>query len=400
MKIERTIKRIIGLTLIPLSFIVPRNKKIWLFGSNMGYTGNAKYLFLHIYSNYKDKIKAYWITDKKEEKENLQSLGLPVAYKWSLRGIIYSLQAKLYLFNSYVSDINEYTFGNVVRFNLWHGVALKHIERTKKNPEKKYTTRNPFIKFRYFRFLVRPSYVLSSSPIQTELFAKSFGVSEDRCVEGTYPRNEILKLDKRDLQKFIDRYEYSTGLPDIVEKIETYDHCIIYMPTWRDSGRNFLDQIELDLIRLNSSLKKINGCMLFKLHPATKLNVNLDNLTNIILLDTGIDIYPLLPWTDCLVTDYSSIYFDYVLMENKKIILYIPDIKEYTTGDRDFAFPFEESVDGEKIYSFEKLLTSLETLGKKDTGIDRKKLKKFWDPKLVGNDQIVRFVSEKINLQL
>ncbi len=394
------IRRVIGLFLIPLSFLVPRNKRKWAFGSNMGYTGNAKHLYIFVNDSYKGTIAPVWITDKRAEYDNLKRIGMPVAYKWSVKGVFIALTSKVYFYNSYVSDINEYTFGNVVRVNLWHGVALKHIERTKSKPDKKYITKNPFIKLRYFRFLIKPTYVLSSSPTETELFARSFAVDKDKCIEGTYPRNEILRMDSLELYDYIKKNEYDNSVIELLDRIERYEHRIIYMPTWRDSGRNFLEQIGLDLNILNDTLKAINGCMIFKLHPATKLNVDLSLLSNIIMIGSNMDIYPILPYTDCLLTDYSSIYFDYILMKNKRIILYIPDFKEYTSGDRDFAFPFEESVDGEKIYSFDKLIRSLNPWTQTFTTVNYELLKKFWDPSFNGNDALVGFIANRIKLNL
>lgn len=395
-KIIINIRRIIGLLLIPISFLVPRKKNKWIFGSNMGYTGNAKHLFIHVLENKVKDIEAYWITDKKQDVAKLKSIGMPVEYKWSLSGLYNCLTSKVYLYNSYVSDINEYTFGNVCKFNLWHGIGLKHIERTKKNPEKKYVTHNPLVKFRYFRFLIKPNLVLSPSPLETDLFAPSFGVEKSQCVESTYPRNEVLNYDKKFIKEYIDRYEFDKTILDLIHNIEKYDHRIIYMPTWRDSGRNFLEQIGFDLSALDKTLREINGCLIFKLHPATQISVDSINLKNIFVLKNNIDIYPVLPFTDCLITDYSSIYFDYILMREKRVILFIPDYEEYTRGDRDFAFPFDESVEGEKIYNFKDLLESLLIWNPAVFNSHDRIIRKFWDPKLKGNDELIAFVKKKI----
>lgn len=397
----KNLRRAFGLfILIPLSFVVIRNKRKWAFGSNMGFTGNAKHLFIFTKNRYAGIIDSVWVTDKRAEYQKLKHRGMPVVYKWSFMGLLTALTAKVYLYNSYVSDINEYTYGHVTRVNLWHGVALKHIERTKTRPEKKYITRNPFLKLRYFRFLIRPTFVLTSSPTETELFARSFAVEASNCIEGTYPRNEILHLSKAELNDYIKENEYDSSVADLLERIKGYDHCIIYMPTWRDSGRNFLDQINLDLTLLNETLKTIKACMIFKLHPATKLDVDLSLLSNIIMIGSDIDIYPILPFTDCLLTDYSSIYFDYMLMKDRRIILYIPDFKEYTSGDRDFAFPFEESVEGEKIYDFEELIHSLRAWPETIKESDPVLMKKFWDPKVIGNEALVEYIASQIGLKL
>ena len=66
-------------------------------------------------------------------------------------------------------------------------------------------------------------------------------------------------------------------------------------------------------------------------------------------------LYPILPYTDVLITDYSSILYDYVLMENKGVILYLYDYQEYTK-ERNFTMPFDELVIGERADTFEQWL--------------------------------------------
>lgn len=83
----------------------------------------------------------------------------------------------------------------------------------------------------------------------------------------------------------------------------------------------------------------------------------LDGLSNIALLDSTVDIYAILPYTDVLITDYSSILYDYVLMRGKDIILYLYDYEDYVR-ERDFTYPFDENVVSKRVYTFEELLAS------------------------------------------
>lgn len=64
------------------------------------------------------------------------------------------------------------------------------------------------------------------------------------------------------------------------------------------------------------------------MHPATRMNFDvIGKCTNVILLDKSMDVYPLLPKTDVLITDYSSIYYDYILMPEKMCCCFLLTIK-------------------------------------------------------------------------
>ena len=127
------------------------------------------------------------------------------------------------------------------------------------------------------------------------------------------------------------------------------------MPTWRESQRNlFADYMDLD--QLNELMEKMNSLLVLKPHANTIIGdkARFSRYSHILLLDNSVDIYPVLPYTHVLITDYSSILYDYLLMEDKGVILYLYDYKEYVK-ERDFNYPFLENVAGEIACSFQEL---------------------------------------------
>lgn len=103
-----------------------------------------------------------------------------------------------------------------------------------------------------------------------------------------------------------------------------------------------------------------------------------ETYSNILFIKPFEDIYPLLPVSDYLITDYSSIYFDYLLL-NKEIIFYPFDYTEYVNEDRKLYFDYDEITPGEKVYTFEKLLDTLSILNNLDFSKEREQIKnKFW----------------------
>ena len=153
------------------------------------------------------------------------------------------------------------------------------------------------------------------------------------------------------------------------------------MPTFRDSKRDFIKDAQFDFTRLNHLMKSMNSLFVFKLHPFTKSEClkDVENYSNLMLIDNKVDVYPLLPFTTGLVTDYSSIYFDYILMKSKRVVFYTFDYDQYKSQDRDFNFD-ESYMIGEYSKTFDDLLTLLETPSLFAKKFDQSKnVEMFWN---------------------
>ena len=95
-----------------------------------------------------------------------------------------------------------------------------------------------------------------------------------------------------------------------------------------------------------------------KLHPAVRIlqNVNEKEYSNICFLDKRLDIYPLLPFVDILITDYSSIYFDFLLL-NKGVLLYPFDKQRFIENSNYLALDYDEYTPGKRVYSMTDFLS-------------------------------------------
>jgi CDP-glycerol glycerophosphotransferase (TagB/SpsB family) len=203
----------------------------------------------------------------------------------------------------------------------------------------------------------------------------AFRVPVERCLELGYPRNEILTQPKEDVLDFVRKYEPQETL-QLIERCSKYDKVYIYMPTWRDSQKNVFAQ-QMDLQQLSAVLKRQNALLLLKPHPNTIVD-NIYQADNIILVERTVDIYGVLPFTDVLITDYSSILYDYLLMPAKQVILYLYDYDEYVK-ERDFYYPFDENVVGRQVKKFEDLVHVIDRQDYMMAEEDRKRiLDKFW----------------------
>lgn len=344
-----------------ISWLIPRNKKLWVFGSFRGaFADNAKYLFIEVFENHKE-VCPVWISYKSDTVQKIRRMGFPAYSIFSVRGLYYALRGGYYFFNAYTSDICYFTSGRAVRVNLWHGVGLKKIEFcVDKGPlYNRYVKKTKKERFYYPQVYQRPDYFISSTDFQTVKFAQAFRIKESQCLDTGYPRNDILLASEEERRRFIRRFETEETL-HFIKKCGEYKQVYLYMPTWRESQRNLFTSY-LDLVRLNQRMKAEDSLLVLKPHANTIVENrgSFAAYSHLLLLDNKIDIYPVLPYTQVLITDYSSILYDYLLMEDKKVILYLYDYKEYV-HERDFNYPFLENVAGEVAYSFEELMNVIE----------------------------------------
>ena len=135
---------------------------------------------------------------------------------------------------------------------------------------------------------------------------------------------------------FVRQYEPETTQQLIAElKSGRYQHVFFYLPTWRDSNYDFMGK-DFDLKAVDMAMQESQSLMIFKPHANTVIKEVDDlRLTHVRILSAKTDLYPILPYTDVLITDYSSVINDYLLMDKKGVILYLFDYHKFT-GERSF----------------------------------------------------------------
>lgn len=349
-----------------------------MFGSFHGaFNDNSKYLYLYANNHLSSKYRLIWITTKQSTLKHIRQLGYEAYWLSSPRGFWYALRGKYWFVNSYTSDILFCLSGGATIVNLWHGLPWKCIEHgIKKGPlAKRYSHEDKWDVFYHPACFIKPNYVLSGGEFISEIFAQSFQIRNDQCLQLGYPRNSLLGNSKTEVMDFIRKYESSQTLA-LVEKMQAYKTIYIYMPTWRDSQKNLFAK-GIDLRALNEVMAGQNALAILKPHPNTEIPEHLE-YSNLEFMDSTADVYAILPLTDVLITDYSSIMFDYPLMDGKSQILYQYDYDEYV-AEREFNFPLEGNIIGRKVVSFEELIQVIRTKDYSMIENDRQQfLDKFW----------------------
>lgn len=297
------LKKLFYLILSPLLIIaklMPKKSNLWIFGSWYGhrFADNSKYLFEYVKHNYKD-IKPIWLTHEKEIYWHLKNKEYEVAYIYSLKGFWVSARAQIAFCTQSLSDLNRWGINKAIVVQLWHG------HPNKKNA----TTINRKEKLGFLGELLAPSetfdYVIGSNKSSGRLRAHSFNLNESKAIISGYPRNDIiLKSNYKKEKKII------IGL----------------FPTYRPYEYDFFAGLKFE--EWEWHLEKMDAELWVKLHPSEQDIKHIKELKNVKIISSKVDINELLNQIDILITDYSSIYFDYLLL-NRPIIFSCFDLNKY-----------------------------------------------------------------------
>jgi len=366
------IKKIIIYIILLVFRLIPRDKHLWLTGkiSSWEYDtappqffDNSKYFFLYLVHNTNEKV--YWVSNSTSEIKALKEMGLPVVKFNSLKGIYLTLRAK-YSFHHYgPNQIMPLLQLGSVQLDFWHGTPLKKIRYDvvpKIEVKRKALT----------EFLDKGAieYVSSTSKYLSEnILMRAFDKRPEEMLDFGYPRMDIMGLSKEEIIRFCEKY--SKELLEYIDVAQRHKKVFLYMPTWRDDDPEYFKKASIDFKKMNDKLKEIDGVLFLKLHPLTK-DVEVDNYANILQLKNDVDIYPFLTFTDCLITDYSSIYFDYLPL-NKEIIFIPYDYDNYVKN-RELYFEYDDVTPGKKYKSFDEFIEDLSNFDDIDYSVERKRV--------------------------
>lgn len=334
-----------------------RDDDVWVFGARGGdaFADNTKYLYLHTVANHPE-IRAVWLSKNPAVVTQLQNRGYEAYHAYSLHGLVANLRAGVVLLTQGLRDVNFSVSGGAETVMLWHGIPLKRISWDAQFQTDSLPARLAHA-YMYHQFdrIVVPSAAL------VEPFTSAFRASRDRVVVGDYPRTDAFFHWIPGVDIGVDNDALRT-----VEQIADSNHVFLYMPTFRQETPGSLDD-QLDLDALEAFLSAHDAYLFVKSHPAEPLAVD-GQYDRIISLPSESDVYPFLRHVDVLVTDYSSVFFDFLLVD-RPIVFYPYDLQEYR-ADRGFYFDYDDVTPGPVAGSFSALLDVLEETTRRDAYAD------------------------------
>ncbi|MBD5430187.1 CDP-glycerol glycerophosphotransferase family protein [Lactobacillus sp.] len=248
---------------------------------------------------------------------------------------------------------------------FWHGIPLKRMGLMAHNTLRKDNQRNEKL------WYTSADIVTSSSDLYESLMSACIAISTNKYQKLGFPRLDALKNPIISKERF---------LHDLFKTSDSQAKIGIYMPTFRYEleDKSIMKQIEdgnffafkdFDIEKLNNKLKENHQYLIVKLHPyEMKMFTNFDSklsniafMNNDYLFDNDYDLYELLGLTDFLMTDFSSIYFDYLHLD--KPIVFITNFLEQYEKTRGLLMgPYEEIAPGKCVNSYSELLNVLDNM--------------------------------------
>lgn len=261
----------------------------------------------------------------------------------SIRYFLLALQAKYWISNVNIERGLRFKKKQTVYLNTWHGTPLKYIGSA--------------VRHRKFDFSNIDIFCCTGE-YDREIYIRDFNVKPQNILKSGLPRNDklysILNAPKK--EELILRKKKILNIP-INRKV------ILYAPTWRDSkdsGNSYDIALPVDFRVWKRELGD-EYVILFRAHSFTTNVVNI--AFNDFLIDCSSDNYDLndlLQVSDILISDYSSIIFDFSILE-KPVICFVYDYEQYK-NDRGLYIDLEKEFSDAVCYSQKEVLQKIKNL--------------------------------------
>lgn len=320
-----------------------------LFESFFGksYSDNPKYIYEYISANFPGKYRCIWIIDNKRSYIPFRHRKIR---RFSLGYYYYMARSGYMVFNSrqpvWVVKRKENVF-----LQTWHGTPLKRLVFDIED----ISSATPKYKQQVYKQSRAWDYLIAANDFSRETFKRCFLFTNTILSTG-YPRNDILYSPDRDQIASIIRNRL--GIPEVKK-------TILYAPTWRDDEFYDKGQYKFEL-RLNLDMMKgelgEDYVILIRTHYFIADSIDLFDLSgfayNVSKYD---DISELYLVSDILVTDYSSVFFDFANLK-RPMLFFTYDLEKYRDVLRGFYIDIEKEVPGPLVFTTKELIDAIKDI--------------------------------------
>lgn len=373
-----------------------RDKLLWVFGEWYGERccDNCMYLVNFITKAY-PKIKTVWITKEGTDTSSLDPSVL-IVERDKQDALAYLKKASAIFVVHGRIDLTDYNImyeSGAITVNLWHGIPWKKIGTDI------FRNRLKLLYHNYWLSRYSPRYFLATSNEFAKIVSKAYFKTNEEIIKAGYPRNSIFYKQETCLD--IKRRLLNVLLKKEYEKTSSL-RIITYMPTFRDKTKKVFSFGDLlDNQQLEGILCKHNAIIVEKSHFVTshRQKGSLISSNKRVFFVQDLISQELLAATDLLITDYSSCFFDYLILD-RPIIHYLYDYDYYANDDRGLYYPKDEVVCGDVVKTIEELLIAIDEnllYQDKHVMLRKKRRKKFLEYETCNScDEIVSKVSNLI----
>ncbi|GIN90692.1 CDP-glycerol:poly(glycerophosphate) glycerophosphotransferase [Siminovitchia terrae] len=333
---------------------LPSKKNLIIFESFHGkqYSDSPRAIYEYIKENNMD-YEMYWSADRRhvsyfEKLDDVKSVR-----RFSITWLLIMARAKYWVTNARLPLWLPKPKGTIY-LQTWHGTPLKRLAADMEEVHMPGTNTDKY-KANFLFEASKWDYLVSPNTYSTEIFKRAFGFQKT-MIESGYPRNDFL-INSNSEREIRDIKE-SCQLP-LDKKI------ILYAPTWRDnqfySKGKYKFELQLDLERLKEELGN-DYIIVLRLHYLVAENLDLTGYEDFVFdLSKHDDIRELYLISDIMVTDYSSVFFDYANLR-RPMIFFVYDIEDYRDNLRGFYFNFEAKAPGPLVKTTEELIDEVKKI--------------------------------------
>lgn len=332
------------------TFLKKSMKENWiLLESFLGknYSDSPKYIYEYLANNYPGKYKFIWVIDKKNTK-------IPYSHtkikRYSIRYYYYLARCKYYVFNGRQPDWVQKREGNIF-LQTWHGTPLKKLVFDIDD----ISSATPKYKQQVFKQSRAWDYLIAPNAFSSETFRRCFAY-ENAMLETGYPRNDI--LNSPDKNEIAAKIRKRLGIPKDKK-------TILYAPTWRDDefyakGQyKFVLHLELEMMKEQLGEEYV---ILLRTHYFIADALDVSALKGFAYnLSRYDDISELYLISDILITDYSSVFFDYANLR-RPMLFFTYDLEKYRDILRGFYFDIESVVPGPLLYTTSEVIDAVNNI--------------------------------------
>ncbi len=305
--------------------LVPKDRRRVVFGGRH-YGGNTAPVFEGARAVGLDPV---WLTTR----EDVLALGRDdVLDARSWRGLWAAARARGVVLTHSLGDFHPAVFPSrrTKLFNVWHGMPIKRISRADPRFEERSYARSDLREMKRFEAM------FVTSERMAEVFAQTFLLRPEQVHRTGQPRNDVL-FDEPSLD-FLGRYD---------PPLPPHGRRILYCPTWREHTPVRLFPFpDRDVQALGAELAALDAVLFVRTHPNDpgRLEKRSERIVPM-QGDVAPEINDVLGAFDVLVTDYSSIWYDWLLLDRPAVFLPY-DLDEYAEAPG-FYVPFDDIVAGQ-----------------------------------------------------
>lgn len=333
-----------------LGFLIPKNPQLIVFESFFGkqYSDNPRAIYEYMARN-KPNYKLYWSADRRKI-DKFEQKGVKYVKRFSLQWLFIMVRAKYWVTNCrlplWIPKPRQ-----TVYVQTWHGTPLKKLALDMRDVKMADTDTEEY-KNEFVKEASKWDYLISPNAYSTEIFRRAFRF-QGEMIESGYPRNDYL---------------YTANYPEAVKRLKQKlgipagKKVILYAPTWRDNqfyqkGKYKFD-LQVDLDELHKTFGDTH-VILLRMHYLVAENLEISAYKDFVYNFSGHeDIRDLYLVADLLITDYSSVFFDYANLR-RPMIFFVYDLEDYRDNLRGFYFDFERKAPGPLVKTTEELIEEI-----------------------------------------